>query len=241
MEVSGKIIEARSSLGITQSELAEEINVTERTISNWENGARPARVSNYRKLAKVFNCSLDYLMKDSVDSKEETQTYLELGRNISKIVNFSSCASFWSKYAICEKESTLLLPVESSIGLMEKLSKGVTYHYYLNPSKACKLAKLARDFLFKWHKFNRSNLQLSKTSKTSMLIAQEKIFVDSSDCTIHLPLFPQKPTLFLRNLLINSIRHEENLDNYASNIKDPEYKELIEFVEDEIKQDKWLS
>jgi len=231
MEISGKIIEARRNLGMTQQELAEKINVTERTISNWENGARPSHVNSYQKLSNVFNVSLDYLMRDNIDSKEETQSYLELGRNIAKIADFSSCTDFWMKFAICEKESTLLLPVQPAMKFMNELNQ-----YYKSADKTNYISQLSRDFLFKWHKFNRSNLQLSRTSKTPLLIALERIFTNPTLSSDALPFFPNKPVLLLRDLLINSIKHEEGLDDYHNRITDINSIEMIEFSEEQIRK-----
>ncbi len=38
MEISEKLKNARMNVGMTQEQIAEKINVSRQTISNWENG-----------------------------------------------------------------------------------------------------------------------------------------------------------------------------------------------------------
>ena len=49
----------RIRAGLTQSELAEKLNVSAFTISMWENGKTEPRLSQAKELANIFNCSLD--------------------------------------------------------------------------------------------------------------------------------------------------------------------------------------
>lgn len=59
----GKIIRVlRNEKGYSQKELAEMINVAQNTVSNWENGTREPDNATLIKLAKLFNCSTDYLL-----------------------------------------------------------------------------------------------------------------------------------------------------------------------------------
>lgn len=53
--------------GLTQSALANELNVTQNAIFNWENEKREPNLDMIRKIAEYFNTSLVYLL----DGKEE--------------------------------------------------------------------------------------------------------------------------------------------------------------------------
>lgn len=57
-----KLRELRKAKNMTQSELAKEINVSEKTISRWEKDDTLMKASKAKELAKFFNVSLGYLL-----------------------------------------------------------------------------------------------------------------------------------------------------------------------------------
>ena len=60
----------REANNMTQSELAERINVTQGVISMWEIGLCNPGLDNVMKLAQTLHCSIDELLKDP--NKEES-------------------------------------------------------------------------------------------------------------------------------------------------------------------------
>ena len=65
MNLSEKIKKARAAKGLSQKELAEAVGISERTIQNYELGARlPKKHATYEKLASVLNVSVASLMND---------------------------------------------------------------------------------------------------------------------------------------------------------------------------------
>lgn len=48
---------------ITQVELAQSLEVTKQTVSNWENNNILPSVEMLRKIAKFFSCSTDFLLE----------------------------------------------------------------------------------------------------------------------------------------------------------------------------------
>lgn len=49
---------------MTQNELAKLLNVKQNTISQWELGIRVPRADFLLKLAEIFNCTVDELLRD---------------------------------------------------------------------------------------------------------------------------------------------------------------------------------
>ena len=47
---------------ITQAELAQQMNVSLTTVSNWETGFSKPDVEQLKRLAEIFNVSTDYLL-----------------------------------------------------------------------------------------------------------------------------------------------------------------------------------
>lgn len=52
---------------MTQSELAERINISTVSLSRYENGVRNPRATELSKMAEVLGCSVDELLRDDVN------------------------------------------------------------------------------------------------------------------------------------------------------------------------------
>ena len=59
---SYRLKQLRENLGITQSELAKMLNLTQSTIAYYENGRKMPTLENAIIITKLFNTSLDYLV-----------------------------------------------------------------------------------------------------------------------------------------------------------------------------------
>lgn len=67
MDLGKKIMTMRNEKNLSQEQLAEKLNVTRQTISNWENGKFYPDIDSLVNLSKFFNVSLDVLL--SCDDK----------------------------------------------------------------------------------------------------------------------------------------------------------------------------
>lgn len=70
MELGNKISELRKKANFSQEELAEKMNVTRQTISKWELNETTPDIKQAKKLAKIFNVSLDELANNNIKSIE---------------------------------------------------------------------------------------------------------------------------------------------------------------------------
>jgi len=74
----GKFIqEKRKEKRLTQSELAEKLNVSDRAISKWENGNCIPDVSNIQELCKIFNITINDLVSGCVVDMKDNEKKLE--------------------------------------------------------------------------------------------------------------------------------------------------------------------
>ena len=71
MELGKQIKKYRSEKAISQDALAEKIYVSRQTISNWENDKSYPDVNSLVLLSKVFNVSLDQLIKGDMEKMTE--------------------------------------------------------------------------------------------------------------------------------------------------------------------------
>lgn len=61
----------RIKAGLTQKEVAEKLNVSINTVSNWETGAKKITVDKLLTLADMFGVSTDYLLGRNQENKRE--------------------------------------------------------------------------------------------------------------------------------------------------------------------------
>ena len=88
-EKIGKFIaECRKKRKMTQSELGEKLGVTEKSISNWENGRNMPDLSLFKPLCKELNISLNDLLSGEVVTEKEYQEKFE--ENIINTIDYSN-------------------------------------------------------------------------------------------------------------------------------------------------------
>lgn len=69
--IGGRIQSLREENGLSQAELAKELNVKQQTINQWENGERDIKTGSIIALSKYFNVSADYILCISDYKKPE--------------------------------------------------------------------------------------------------------------------------------------------------------------------------
>ena len=72
MNVSEKIRTLRKSKGMSQEELAGQVNISRQAVSRWENGTALPDADNIVQLSKLFGVTADYLLIDSYKSDEDS-------------------------------------------------------------------------------------------------------------------------------------------------------------------------
>lgn len=95
--VAQNLIELRKSKNMTQSELGEKLNYSDKTISKWENGDSSPDLSALCKIAKVYGITLDDLTQENaskkIDEKVEEKENQQLQRR-SVILGLSIAVVF---------------------------------------------------------------------------------------------------------------------------------------------------
>ena len=70
MNLGNNLFEARKKSGLSQDKVAEKLGVTRQTISKWETNETTPDIYKAKKLAKLYNLSLDELIEFDCDLKE---------------------------------------------------------------------------------------------------------------------------------------------------------------------------
>ena len=73
MTLGEKIAKQRKELNYTQEQLADILGVSRQSISKWESDIAYPETDKLIELGKLFNCSMDYLLKEEVVEKSGVQ------------------------------------------------------------------------------------------------------------------------------------------------------------------------
>lgn len=72
MQLKEKLSTLRKQRGMTQLELAEELNISRQSISSWERGTADPSTENLVSIGKLFGVSVDNLLDDDLELSNES-------------------------------------------------------------------------------------------------------------------------------------------------------------------------
>ena len=82
------ILECRKKHKLTQSELAEKLGVTDKSVSNWENGRNMPDLSLFKPLCDILEISINDLISGEKVSKDEYQDKFE--ENLISAIDYTT-------------------------------------------------------------------------------------------------------------------------------------------------------
>ena len=94
MEIGKKLKDARMKSGFTQETVAEKINVSRQTISNWENEKSYPDLLTLVRISDEFDCSLDVMLKENNAVTEDLNKKIKYGEESALIGGISSICLF---------------------------------------------------------------------------------------------------------------------------------------------------
>lgn len=75
MILAQKIAEERKKNGWSQEELAEKLSVSRQSVSKWESAQSVPDLNRILKLAEIFDVTTDYLLKDEIETTQNTMDF----------------------------------------------------------------------------------------------------------------------------------------------------------------------
>ena len=74
IEIANRLVNLRKEMGLSQEQLAEKIGVSRQAVSKWERSEASPDTDNIILLARLYNISLDELLRteDDIPQAEET-------------------------------------------------------------------------------------------------------------------------------------------------------------------------
>lgn len=109
MEIGKKLKDARMKSGFTQETVAEKINVSRQTISNWENEKSYPDIISVIALSDLYSKSLDDLLKGDREMMEHLEECTNVVKSTQKLIG-----------AIILNAVTVILLITSSMLLPDK-------------------------------------------------------------------------------------------------------------------------
>lgn len=97
MTFSEKLADLRRKAGMSQEQLADRLGVTRQSVSKWESGTAMPELVKLISLSELFGVSMDYLVKDWMDSPEEpgsggedlsAQQAVRLEKKVDELTNY---------------------------------------------------------------------------------------------------------------------------------------------------------
>lgn len=86
MEIGKKLKDARMKSGFTQETVAEKINVSRQTISNWENEKSYPDIISVIALSDLYSISLDDLLKGAREMMEHLEECTNVVKSTQKLI-----------------------------------------------------------------------------------------------------------------------------------------------------------
>ena len=107
--LSEKLYQLRKKSGLSQEQLAEQLNVSRQAISKWESGSAFPESEKLIIISNYFGVSVDYLLKDEVEDEVKTSND-EIGKNPTTLAGLMICIAgivsmiLWGLFSILRPE-----------------------------------------------------------------------------------------------------------------------------------------
>ena len=119
MIIAGNIGQLRRDAGLTQLELAEYLNYTDKAVSKWERGESIPDVVTLKALADRFSVTVDYLLRaDHPVESEIKREYTKRQRRNHRLITVMSCVLVWLVSAFIHTGVDAALPDEWKLWLI---------------------------------------------------------------------------------------------------------------------------
>ena len=180
MNLSNKIIELRSKNKLTQEELAEKLNVSRQTVSNWETGKCYPDIETLIIMSNKFNISLDELLKDNIKMVKEVDKKVKIASKLKYVLTIVLIISILVGVFLVKSN------VEANTKI-DKYEKQIEEMNLTNIPDGTTLFRLKKEYLINDIKFSdlKVNTKVKIYDKDKKLITSTYIvFINDEDIII---------------------------------------------------------
>ena len=101
-QIGRQLLELRKKHGMTQSELAHKIGITNRAVSKWENGMSAPSIETLYKICNCFRISTDYFILDENENLMKDSDMMQSIRQLYKVGSGPSSIHTMGPEKICK-------------------------------------------------------------------------------------------------------------------------------------------
>ncbi len=197
MNLSNKIIELRSKNKLTQEELAEKLNFSRQTVSNWETGKCYPDIETLIIMSNKFNISLDELLKDNIKMVKEVDKKVKIASKLKYVLTIVLIISILVGVFLVKSN------VEANTKI-DKYEKQIEEMYLTNIPDGTTLFRLKKEYLINDIKFSdlKVNTKVKIYDKDKKLITSTYIVL-IKDEDIIIATKTNEYELLSKNTMIN--------------------------------------
>lgn len=128
MNLGNNLFNARKKSGLSQEDVAEKLGVSRQTISKWETDETLPDIQQAKRLALLYNLSLDELISFDMDVKELEEAIKNTNEEVQNKIDWTT---LWSKkypiLAVYQKEVEINFYAKELERLLSDLEKRYGY------------------------------------------------------------------------------------------------------------------
>ncbi|MFQ8705189.1 MAG: helix-turn-helix transcriptional regulator [Thomasclavelia sp.] len=94
MNLGNSLFQARKKCGLSQEDVAEKLGISRQTVSKWETDETVPDIRQSKKMAILYNVSLDELIDFDIDIKEIQDTIDKTNEETEEKINWTNA---WGK------------------------------------------------------------------------------------------------------------------------------------------------
>lgn len=147
MDLGNNLFHARKRRGLSQEDVAQRLGVSRQTVSKWETGETVPDIRQSKKMAALYNISLDELIDFDLDIREIQETIERTSRETEAKIDWSRA---WGK------KYPVLLEYQDKVNIpnyeyrLSKMMDEIRQEYMFNEQDAMLVLK---DILYRvWKK-----------------------------------------------------------------------------------------
>ena len=129
MNLGNNLFQARKKAGLSQEMVAEKLGVSRQTISKWETDETIPDIYQSKKMAKLYNLTLDELIDFDIDIKEIEEIIKNTDEEKESKINWTNA---WSKKYPVLKNYTQQVDTSKYSTIIRKLLNSLKDNYGFN-------------------------------------------------------------------------------------------------------------
>ena len=153
MNLGNSLFHARKKCGLSQEEVAEKLGISRQTVSKWETDETVPDIRQSKKMAVLYNMSLDELIDFDIDIKEIQETIDKTSEETEEKIDWTN--AWGKKYPILLKYQNIVNIPNYARRLNEMLDE-IEQEYQFNEQDSMLVLKDILYNVWKKHK-NKSS------------------------------------------------------------------------------------